>query len=44
MANKKKQLIKGLVFILSVIFADEEQLNNIKSESNFNKVGLNLFV
>ena len=28
----------------SVIFADEEQLNNIKSESKFNKVGLNLFV
>lgn len=28
----------------SVIFADKEQLNNIKSESNFNKVGLNLFV
>jgi CRISPR type III-B/RAMP module-associated protein Cmr3 len=28
----------------SVIFADEEQLNKIKSESNFNKVGLNLFV
>lgn len=44
---KKPNKVESLYHLQSrgsVIFADEEQLNNIKSESKFNKVGLNLFV
>lgn len=44
---KKPNKVESLYHLQSrgsVIFVDEDQLNNIKSESNFNKVGLNIFV
>lgn len=40
----KSKLLFHLQSRGSVIFADEEHLKKIKSESKFNKVGLNLFV